>query len=155
MPRPLGGGLRPHSEPPPNSGIAPAKPALERRLLGRAPSRLSVAAVLGAGLWLLSPGRGSRRQGAASPPDAGAEARPPLLLNLTRPIETPERALREAAREDARAPRSAGPPDFEVLPDGSVRIGRTRISVTVKEECPEEPHMPGLLPRPLPGRSRR
>src|SRR5262249_33537108 len=26
----LGGGLRPPSEPPPNSGVAPAKPALER-----------------------------------------------------------------------------------------------------------------------------
>ena len=118
--------------------------------------RRSIAAALGATVWLVSSSpAGAQESGAAAQPDAPAQARPPLLLNLTRPIETPERALQQAVREDARAPRSSGSPDVEVLPDGSVRIGRTRISVTVKEDCPEEPHTPDMLPRPLPGRFRR
>jgi FixJ family two-component response regulator len=36
--RALGGGLRPPSEPPPQEGIAPAKPALERRDKGFSPT---------------------------------------------------------------------------------------------------------------------
>lgn len=119
-------------------------------------SRLGIVALLGGALWLLPawPAAAQERSGAV-PPDAAAPARPPLLLNLTRPAETPERALQEAVREDARSARPAASSDVEVLPDGSVRIGRTRISVTVKEACPEETHNLDLSPRPLPGRSRR
>jgi hypothetical protein len=39
-----------------------------------------------------------------------------------------------------------------VLPDGSVRYGKTII--TVKNPCPPGTHDEALLPRPLPGRRR-
>jgi hypothetical protein len=101
-------------------------------------------AVLGAALGLLTGGV------------AAAQERPPLLLNLTtRPAETADRALQETLREDARSARPAATADVEVLPDGSVRIGRTRITVTVKDACPEETHGLDVGPRPLPGRARR
>lgn len=147
------GGSAPLPSHPPTPGCA-GKPALERRSLRRAGR--AIAGLLGVCAWLASAGPSAAQEsGGGSQTDGSAQSRPPLLLNLTRPLETPERALQQAVREDARAPRASGSPDVEVLPDGSVRIGRTRISVTVKEECPEEPHTPDMLPRPLPGRSRR
>jgi hypothetical protein len=124
------------------------------RCLGGVAGRLWIAAVLGGGLSLLPAPPAAAQQGAGVAP-AAAPARPPLLLNLTRPAETPERALQEAVRDDARTPGAGAVPDVEVLPDGSVRIGRARISVTVNEACPEETHGVDLMPRPLPGRSRR
>ena len=104
--------------------------------------RLGVAAALGAGLALLAASPGAAQEASVAPappaPGAPAPARAPLLLNLmTRPTETPERAMQEALREDAK-PRPATP-DVEVLPDGSVRIGRTRVTVTVNEACPDDP----------------
>jgi hypothetical protein len=101
-------------------------------------------------------GAAAAQDGDPRVPASGPAARPPLLLNLTTPrVESPERALEELVREEARAPRRTPAGDVEVLPDGSVRIGRARISVTVKDDCPEEPHILETVPRPLPGRARR
>ena len=85
---------------------------------------------------------------------AADEAKAPisaaLLLNvLNAPVENRNAALDKSLRETGPAPRPSS--EGEVLDDGSVRYGRT--VVTVKNPCP-----PGSLhyePPPLPGRRTR
>lgn len=75
-----------------------------------------------------------------------------MFLNaITTPAESRERAFNESLREDGPKPLGQG----EVLPDGSVRYGtgRTSVTVTVRNPCP-----PGEIhyePPPLPGRRAR
>jgi len=70
-----------------------------------------------------------------------------LILDIvSAPVSDRRSAFDEALRSAPPAPdRNAG----EVLPDGSVRYGRTTI--TVKNPCPPGEH---YEPRPLPGRRR-
>ena len=81
---------------------------------------------------------------------AAEEAKVPIsasmLLNLTAPrAQARDAAFDASLKEAGPAPRSA---EGEVLPDGSVRYGRT--VVTVKNPCP--PGTDHFEPRPLPGR---
>ena len=83
----------------------------------------------------------------------------PMILNmLTRPVESPDAALKEALRKDATAPPAGRPDGGEVLPDGSVRYGRgsTGMTVTVRNPCPQgDLAHEAAVYRPLPGRARR
>ena len=90
--------------------------------------------------------------GAACPLGA-EEARPalnaPLILNLLAlPMERPEAAFQESLRA-APVPRAA--PEWKPLDDGSYRYGDSRLTVIIKNPCPE-----GTLHAPiaLPGRRR-
>src|SRR5437016_5219059 len=92
----------------------------------------------------------------ASPPAATAdEAKAPIsaarLLNLLNaPVESRDSTFDKSLRDAGPAPRPAAD-QGEVLEDGSVRYGRT--IVTVRNPCP-----PGSLhyePPPLPGRRAR
>ncbi|MBI3635754.1 MAG: hypothetical protein HY216_05980 [Candidatus Rokubacteria bacterium] len=93
---------------------------------------------------------------AIATPAAAAEVRTPisasmLLHAITAPNDSRDRAFNEALREDGPRPLGQG----EVLPDGSVRYGsgRSSVTVTVRNPCP-----PGEIhyePSPLPGRRAR
>src|SRR5262245_31010508 len=82
----------------------------------------------------------------------------PLILNLlARPMESPEAAFNKELRNYAAPPKGDEP---EVLPDGSVRYGRSKnLTVTIRNPCPPgdiEHEMAQLSPyRQLPGRARR
>ncbi len=110
----------------------------------RAVALLVLAAALGIG-----PGAPPRAEADPSP------ATPGMILNLlSRPVESREAAMREAVREEARAPRpAAGDEVRETLPDGSVRVRRGPVTITVKDPCLP---LGGDLPvRPLGGRALR
>ena len=84
----------------------------------------------------------------------GAEdARPalnaPLILNLLAlPMEKPGAALQESLRA---APVSRAAPEWQPLEDGSYRYGDSRLTVIIKNPCPEGTHQ---TPLALPGRRR-
>ena len=86
--------------------------------------------------------------GAACPLGA-EEARPalnaPLILNLLAlPMERPEAAFQESLRA-APVPRAA--PEWKPLDDGSYRYGDSRLTVIIKNPCPEgKPYVPPALP---------
>lgn len=69
----------------------------------------------------------------------------PLLLNLFNvTIESPEAAFKESLRSSP-APRLV--PGWEILPDGSARYGDSRLSVVIKNPCPDGTiHTPVALP---------
>ena len=71
-----------------------------------------------------------------------------ILEMVSRPVERPGSAFDQSLRED----RPAAPPSSlgEVLSGGSVRYGRT--TVTVRNPCPPGDH---YEPPPLPGRRAR
>jgi hypothetical protein len=86
-------------------------------------------------------------------PLGAEEARPalnaPLILNLlARPMEKPEAALQESLRA---APGMRSEPGWEALSDGSYRYGDSRLTVIIKNPCPEGTHQ---TPLALPGRRR-
>lgn len=89
---------------------------------------------------------------------AGAEEPPrapvgPMILDLlSRPLESREKAYAEWLRRDAANPPAGA--EHEVMPDGSVRYGRSTLRVIIKD-CPEEALLRELASRPLPGRPRR
>lgn len=94
----------------------------------------------------------------ASAEGGGAPPAGPLLLDLmSQPVESQEAAFRASLRRDpGPAPaRRAGAP--EVLPDGSLRYGRTTLGVIIRNPCPEGDlaHEAKLSPLPQPGRPRR
>ena len=98
-----------------------------------------VAAVLG-GFFAVAP---------AGAEEAKSAITATTILNMfARPIETREAAFDQALREDG--PRAPGGPTGEVLGDGTVRYGRTTI--TVKNPCP--PGHDDTFAKPLPGRRR-
>jgi hypothetical protein len=71
------------------------------------------------------------------------------IMNMfSRPIESREAAFDQALREEG--PRPPGSPTGEVVGEGTVRYGRT--SITVKNPCP--PGHDDTFPKPLPGRRR-
>jgi hypothetical protein len=110
--------------------------------------RVGLAAAALAGMWL-----------AGAAPALAEEPRPsisaPMILNLiSRPVESPDVALSEAIRSEAAAPPAARPDQPEVLPDGSVRYGRSTVRVIIKD-CPETSGHYDFAPRPLPGRRPR
>ncbi len=73
-----------------------------------------------------------------------------IILNmLSRPVESRGSAFDQSLREDRPVPPASSP--GEVLPDGSVRYGRTTI--TVRNPCP--PETDHYEPPPLPGRRAR
>ena len=82
-------------------------------------------------------------------PLGAEEVRPvlnaPLILNLLAlPMEKPETALQESLRT-APIPRAAG--GWEQLGDGSYRYGDSRVTVIIKNPCPEgTAHVPVALP---------
>ncbi|OGK84470.1 MAG: hypothetical protein A2X52_03415 [Candidatus Rokubacteria bacterium GWC2_70_16] len=74
----------------------------------------------------------------ASAEGGGAPPAGPLLLDLmSQPVESQEAAFSASLRRDAGpAPaRRADAP--EVLPDGSLRYGRSTLGVVIKNPCPE------------------
>ena len=76
-----------------------------------------------------------------------------MFMKITAPVESRTSAY-DAALRDPKAfakPAETGFGDGEVLPDGSVRYGRT--IVTVRNPCPPGEH--ALMPPPLPGRRAR
>ena len=78
---------------------------------------------------------------------------PSMFLRITAPTESRASAY-DAALRDPNAyakPAETGFADGEVLPDGSVRYGRT--IVTVRNPCPPSDH--AFAPPPLPGRRAR
>jgi hypothetical protein len=85
-------------------------------------------------------------------PLGAEEARPalnaPLILNLLAlPVDKPEAAFQESLRA---APVSRAAPEWQPLEDGSYRYGDSRLTVIIKNPCPEGiPH-----PLALPGRRR-
>lgn len=94
----------------------------------------------------------------ASAESGGAPLAGTLLLDLmSQPAESQEAAFSASLRRDAGpAPaRRADAP--EVLPDGSLRYGRTTLGVVIKNPCPEGDlaHEGKLLPPPQPGRPLR
>lgn len=117
-------------------------------MVRRVSRRAGFAAVVLVGIWL-----------AVEAPALAEEARPsisaPMILNLiSRPVESPDVALSEAIRREAASPPAARPGEPEVLPDGSVRYGRTTVRVIIKD-CPETSGHYDFGPRPLPGRRPR
>jgi hypothetical protein len=70
-----------------------------------------------------------------------------ILNTMARPIVTRESAFDASLREAQRPPTG---PVAEVVGEGTVRYGRT--TVTVKNPCPPGEH---YEPPPLPGRRRR
>ena len=90
-------------------------------------------------------------------PAAADELKTPIsasmFLQMTAPVESRNDAFNASLR-DPRAlarPAETGFADGEVLPDGSVRYGRT--IVTVRNPCPPGDH--AFTPPPLPGRRAR
>lgn len=110
-------------------------------------SSIRVALVLSAGLVL----------GGLVLPARAEETKTPIsatmFLKMTAPTESRASAY-DAALKDPNAyakPAETGFGDGEVLPDGSVRYGRT--TVTVRNPCPPSEH--ALMPPSLPGRRAR
>ena len=92
---------------------------------------------------------------AASDERAPAPSPPPgaVIMNLlAKPMESQETAFRESIRQEVARGAAPGTPN-----DGTIRIGRATLTVTVKDPCPDgEPfHDAPSLPRPRPGRTRR
>ena len=86
-------------------------------------------------------------------PLAAEEVRPalnaPLILNLLAlPMDKPGAALQESLRA---APVSRAAPEWQPLEDGSYRYGDSRLTVIIKNPCPEGTHQ---TPLALPGRRR-
>ena len=86
-------------------------------------------------------------------PLGAEEARPalnaPLILNLLAlPVARPEAAFQESLRA---APGSRAAPEWRPLEDGSYRYGDSRLTVIIKNPCPEGTHQ---TPLALPGRRR-
>jgi hypothetical protein len=112
---------------------------------------LSIGALALASLLWGSPAQ-AQAETSAIPPAS------PMLLNLmSPPVESQETAFRESLRRDAGpvpARRADAP---EVLPDGSVRYGRSTLGLVIKNRCPEGvlAHQAKLAPLPLPGHTRR
>ena len=91
--------------------------------------------------------------GALVAPAMADEAKTPVnasvLMNiLTAPVESRESAHDQSLKDEGPAPRSA----WVTQPDGSVRYGSGKgsVSVTVKNPCP--PGTAHYEPPPLPGR---
>jgi hypothetical protein len=94
--------------------------------------------------------------GALSQPVAAEEVKASIsasmFIQMSAPIESRAAAYDAALRDRGAMPKPAqGFPEGEVLPDGSVRYGRT--TVTVRNPCPPSEHVFG--PPPLPGRRAR
>jgi hypothetical protein len=94
---------------------------------------------------------------AAAGPAAAEEVKTPVravtILNLlSAPAEPRQAAYDESLRSQGLTPPAT---DGQVLPDGSVRYGsgRTSVTVTVKNPCP--PGTAHYEPPPLPGRRPR
>jgi hypothetical protein len=89
-------------------------------------------------------------------PAAADEAKATISVRSVLDIVSPVHESRETAYNRALRDPSFGPPpapspmEGQVLPDGSVRYGRTTI--TVKNPCP--PGTAHYEPPPLPGRRR-
>jgi hypothetical protein len=98
---------------------------------------------LGAALVLAASGA-ARADEAKTPVSASM-----ILSIVTAPVDTRTSAFDESLKRPA--PPVADPSAGEVLPDGSVRYGRTVI--TVKNPCP--PGTAHWEPPPLPGRRAR
>ena len=93
----------------------------------------------------------------ATLPAAAEELKTPIsasmFMRITAPVESRASAY-DAALRDPNAfakPVETGFGDGEVLPDGSVRYGKT--IVTVRNPCPPSDH--AFAPPPLPGRRAR
>jgi len=101
--------------------------------------------------------------GGVSTPAAAEEVRqglnaPMILQMLSRPVENPESVMREMLRPDAVQAKPVRFDQPQVMPDGSVRYGTDRASVTmtIRNPCPPgdvEHEMMAL--RSLPGRGRK
>jgi hypothetical protein len=92
---------------------------------------------------------------AGDEPAAPVPTAPPgaVIMNLlAKPVESQEAAFRESIREEVARGAAPGAPN-----DGTIRIGRATLTVSVKDPCPDgEPfHDAPSLPRPRPGRTRR
>ncbi len=86
-------------------------------------------------------------------PLGAEEVRPalnaPLILNLLAlPVEKPEVAFQESLKS-APVPRAAA--GWQEMADGSYRYGDSRVTVIIKNPCPEGT---AHVPLALPGRSR-
>ncbi len=81
----------------------------------------------------------------AGVPAAGAEEGRALFLRLLNvPAETPEAAFRESLRS---RPAQRPAPEWEILADGSARYGDSKLSVVIKNPCPDGTfHTPLALP---------
>ncbi|MGH7353030.1 MAG: hypothetical protein ACRELS_00425 [Candidatus Rokuibacteriota bacterium] len=90
-------------------------------------------------------------------PAAAEELKTPIsatmFMRITAPVESRGAAFDAALRDPGAFPKPAetGFGEGEVLPDGSVRYGRT--IVTVRNPCPPGDH--AFAPPPLPGRRTR
>jgi hypothetical protein len=93
--------------------------------------------------------------GAGVVPAVADEAKTPLsasmILNMVSAPVSARASAYDAALKDPAAPPAADSSMGEVLPDGSVRYGRTII--TVRNPCPPGEHLD--QPIPLPGRRSR
>lgn len=78
-------------------------------------------------------------------PAARAEEERALFLRLIHvPAETPEAAFRESLRSQ---PAQRPAPGWEILADGSARYGDSKLSVVLKNPCPDGIfHTPVALP---------
>lgn len=81
--------------------------------------------------------------------EAKTPVNPTMILDIvSAPVQTRTSAFDEALKRPAPAPADTGA--GEVLPDGSVRYGRT--VVTVKNPCPPGEHYEPVLPGRRAGR---
>ena len=82
-------------------------------------------------------------------PLGAEEVRPvlsaPLILHmLALPMERPEAAFRESLRAVPAAPAGG---EWEMLPDGSARLGNSKFQIIIKNPCPDGTiHAPVALP---------
>jgi hypothetical protein len=85
-------------------------------------------------------------------PAPSAPAGAVIMNLLARPVESQEMAFRQSLRDEVARGAAPGAPN-----DGTIRIGRATLTVSVKDPCPDgEPfHDAPSLPRPRPGRTRR
>ncbi len=68
--------------------------------------------------------------------DAHQPSPPPLILTLpNRPTESSEKAMTEAIREGALAPKPSPVEDWVLQPDGSMRNTRTGLGIVVRNVC--------------------
>ena len=104
------------------------------------------AAVLGVATVSTAAATDERTPLPSAPPGA-------VIMNLlAKPVESQEMAFRESIRQEVARGAAPGAPN-----DGTIRIGRATLTVSVKDPCPDgEPfHDAPSLPRPRPGRTRR
>src|SRR5215510_9952450 len=114
-----------------------------RRSVGAMAWLFAVAPAVGA-LLALSPASPAYADEAKTP------IRASMFLNMTAPrIDSREAAYDRTLKGDDPRPKSPNEP--EVLPDGSVRYGKT--TVTVRNPCP--PGSGHYEPLPMPGRRAR